>query len=49
MRHVTLVLTLVLTVAFLAPATTGTFQPEDPVLEILGSQPNLGPYSDPNG
>ncbi len=50
MRHVTLVLILVFTLTLAAPATAAvSAQPEDPVLKILESQPNLGPYCDPNG
>ena len=48
MRHVTLVLALVFTVALAIPAID-THPQEDPVLKILKSEPGWGPYADPNG
>ena len=50
MRHISIVLALLVTFAFTAPATAGAPSPEDPILEILkGVPPQIGPYMDPNG
>ena len=49
MRPVSLVIALVLVVALAVPANAVTHPGEDQVLEILESQPHVGPYADPGG